>query len=293
MPPEYHLESFWSRRFERENHFEWLGDGKDTIIPFLQAFLESKFKVGGKAIDVPRTLHIGAGTSSLSDHVLAAYQEVYGQDLGEDIIVNTDFAEQAVQQGRQKAGNGGVVRWETVDVLSWKDVTSILTGKLTGKSLDNMENTGEALFDVVVDKSTSDAISCAEELQLDFQRHEDWSRRTICPTIAPAVNLPRSSNDHLVLEPLELLALHLAALVRPGGIWLALSYSNNRFPFLALTSQSRPIRVSAFWTITKVTPVDAPSGQTKSGVHAPAVQHFLYVLERTHTSCEEEKGGHS
>lgn len=289
MPPEYHLKSFWSRRFERENHFEWLGDGKDTIIPLLRAYLESKFKVGGKAIDVPRTLHIGAGTSSLSDHVLAVYHEVFGQDLEDDIIVNTDFAEQVVQQGRQKAGHRGVVKWETVDMLSWKDVAN----KLTGKSPDNMGATGEALFDVVVHKSTSDAISCAEELELDFQKHEDWSRRTICPTIAPPVNLPRSSsNDHLVLEPLELLALHLAALVRPGGIWLALSYSNNRFPFLALTSQSRPIRVSASWTITKVTPVDAPSGQTKSGVHAPAVQHFLYVLERTHTSCEEEKGGY-
>ncbi|KAH8099301.1 hypothetical protein BXZ70DRAFT_291336 [Cristinia sonorae] len=264
MPPEYHLESFWTTRFESEEHFEWLGDGQATILPIVGRFLrQSKNSDAG----LPRTLHIGAGTSTLSDQILDVYRSVYEVLVDTDAIVNVDFSQRAVMQGRRNAPTDGTVRWETVDLLDWKDVV----GKLQ-PSREGTKAEGE-VFTIVIDKSTSDAISCAPDIHLDVQNLSYADPETSCLTLAGCL----ATASEQTIEPLELLALHLAQLVRPGGVWIALSYSSNRFPFLVGGGSSL---ASAFWRIKEVIPVDAPSGQAREGVHAPAVQHVVYVVER-------------
>lgn len=268
MPPEYHLESFWTDRFKTEQHFEWLGDGQDTIIPVFREYLRSD---GGNSNKPLRTLHIGAGTSTLSQHILATYQGVYGDSQIKDIIVNTDFSEQAVQQGRAMMKIKKAIRWETVDMLCWRDVVAKLLPE------GRLGSNGDA-FAVVVDKSTSDAISCAPNIRLNLQ-DQAANANLACPSIAISLARNLVPTDTWIAEPVELLALHLAALVRPQGIWVALSYSSSRFPFFNEPSSITP--ASLFWIVKQVIPVDAPSGQTKKGIHAPTVQHYVYILERT------------
>jgi len=271
MPPEYHLESFWTRRFQHEQHFEWLGDGQDTIIPLLREYLVAE-RDGRTSLPhrLPRTLHIGAGTSTLSEHILNAYRETEGEGepLPKDTIVNTDFSEKAVLHGSMAAGMGGVVKWAAVDMLSWKDIAEKLI------YFEGKEDGGGSGFSVVIDKSTSDAISCAPDVPLDVACAQALDR---CPAMIGHLDLSEINT----VESLELLALHLAALVPPRGIWIALSYSSNRFPFLTIPTAMQRGRSAVFWSIKRIIPVDAPSGQAKEGVHAPTVQHFVYVLERS------------
>ncbi|THH33438.1 hypothetical protein EUX98_g792 [Antrodiella citrinella] len=275
MPPEYHLESFWTTRFQHETRFEWLGDGRATVIPLLREYLHAKKNSTGwlSTSDIPRTLHIGAGTSTLSDHILREYEEVVGGTLQEGTIVNTDFSAHAVLQGRIGAGEG-IVRWEEVDMLDWANIV-----KKLGDNRPEEKGNGRRGFSVIIDKSTSDAISCAPNVSLDLQTLQSTDP---CPAIAAVMN----HDKRMTVEPVELLALHLAALVPPDGIWIAQSYSSDRFPFLTEPSPTYPDHASVFWSVRQVIPVDAPSGQAKEGVHAPTIQHFVYVLERTQTPCE-------
>ncbi|KDQ62435.1 hypothetical protein JAAARDRAFT_30345 [Jaapia argillacea MUCL 33604] len=266
-PPQYQSKAYWDRRFQREAEFEWLGSGRDVLLPPIADFL----KVWSRDhTDPPALLHIGAGTSTLQFHIHDLYEKFFGSDFGSSVIVNTDFSELAVQRGRdcegERNGDGsrGPMCWERVDMLGWGDLTSLKHHS----------------FGLVVDKSTSDAISCGDPINI----HSD----ALAPQNPLLQRLNRVSecrSDALVLEPLELVALHLASLVIPGGLWIVLSYSSNRFPFLLPNRSSDPpartIDLTAFWEIQIMQPVEAPSGQGNAGVHAPAVHHYLYLLRRT------------
>lgn len=229
MPPNYESESFWNTRFKTESHFEWLGDGRETIIPVLQQYLLTHDK-NAKELP-PKTLHIGAGTSTLSSAILRTYHNIYeSQTEMRGVVVNTDFAEEAVERGRQSAeAVRGEVRWEKVDLLSWGDCKKLVPYLSSGE--------GGELFEVVVDKSTSDAISCGEDVSFNSQALTgDPGYSSTHPLIVQLLSRSQSVVP-VVLEPLELLALHLASLVRPGGMWIALSYSERRFPFLCASNK--------------------------------------------------------
>ena len=285
MPPNYESESFWNTRFKSESHFEWLGNGQETIIPGVHHYLEEH---RSRRLP-PRTLHIGAGTSTLSENILRAYHEVYSDHEGfGSVVMNTDFAEEAVARGRQTdEAVKGEVRWGRVDLLSWNDCKGLV------ESFQPKEDEGEKrLFEIVVDKSTSDAISCGEDVSFCKETlTKDDQKLSTHPLILKLVSQV-DSDVHLVLEPLEILALHLASLVKPGGVWIALSYSSHRFPFLTTKENldkegkeavSDLLAVSRFWEIEKVEQVDAPSG---GNAHAPVIQHHLYTLRRTNVPVE-------
>jgi len=121
MPPEYHLKSFWDKRFENESHFEWLGDGQDTILPPLRSFLEA-------SPHVPRLLHAGAGSSTLSDRILLEYQNRFGDEMGDGIIVNTDFSKTVVDKWKEVEENkpGRSVLWEQANMQPTKPFNTIL-----------------------------------------------------------------------------------------------------------------------------------------------------------------------
>ncbi|EPQ54479.1 hypothetical protein GLOTRDRAFT_129842 [Gloeophyllum trabeum ATCC 11539] len=265
MPPQYHDQAFWNTRFKNEATFEWLGDGQDTLLPPLRDFLvqcRASFDVP------PRILHIGAGTSSFQDHVQRALVQIYGNDVDCRTIVNTDFAEVPAMHKADTAQPSG--QWVKADLLRWTDILKIL-------------ETASDRFSVVLDKSTSDAISCGSPVAPQ-ETSEDMG---INPLVRSLLAANGSAEKNPTLSALEVLSLHLATCVKPGGIWIALSYSSDRFPFLRSSNSSsrqehkKMSHSSIYWTIENVVAVDAPSGQDKPGVHAPRVQHHLYVLRRT------------
>jgi hypothetical protein len=272
MPPEYADESFWDKRFTKERRFEWLGSG-DPLLSHIRSHLEDRKRASDNLLHLPLTLHIGAGTSLLSEGIIDLYEDL--GFAGDVAVLNTDFAAEAVANVERTAAparsSGLRSVWIKMDALSWTDNLS-LAGRF-GEWGD-----GAQTFDVVVDKSTSDAISCGHDLV--FRRGAGGKDEH--PAIASVV----SAQGEVVLEPLQLLALHLAAIVRPRGIWVVLSYSADRFPFLqqgaAEESQQSPeLDASRWWTVETVDEVEAPSGQQREGVHAPQVTHRAYVLRRT------------
>ncbi|KZT02478.1 uncharacterized protein LAESUDRAFT_730226 [Laetiporus sulphureus 93-53] len=288
MPPEYHLQSFWDDRFEKERHFEWLGDGRETLIPILSDHLRSLLRQQRDPPHAaPQCLHIGAGTSKLSDHIRGAYIEVYGEATNEGAIVNLDFSEAAVQKGieaeiarihRQSHDRRNIgMQWVQADVLKWGDLAPLL-----GSDPRRHEDAGQrARFEIVLDKSTSDAISCGDDIVVEDGLAPSVANSPVVERLAAQQGYP------LRLQPVILLALHLANLIHPGGLWISLSFSSTRFSFMhAPEGDDRrndgiQAALSRYWILEQHRTVDAPSGQTKPGVYAPSIQYFVYVLRRT------------
>lgn len=285
MPSDYHLRSFWEQRFTEEQHFEWLGDGQDTLIPRLRTYLRAESTSAeeqpSSSSRPPRTLHIGAGNSAMSERIRDAYEEFYGeQHWDESAIVNLDFSDAAVANGREAeasrhGGRGSGTLWVQADVLQWSDIAPLVKRKEGGQGDEGDEN-DEELFAVVLDKSTSDAIACGEDIVLTAASGQ--CHPIIREHIRPDVKV----------EPVHLLALNLAPIVRPGGVWVILSYSSSRASFLEghvrktiQDEESSSLDPGDYWSLEEHSTVDAPTGQSKEGVFAPPVQHHVYVLRRS------------
>lgn len=173
---------------------------------------------------------------------------------------NVDFSSEAVRQGQghsQQNQSTQAMHWLQADLCSWKQV----------KQLSQF-----APFDVILDKSTSDAIatSSSRTFTPSSSSSQDQEDDILpCPIVREIVD---KSGD-ITMSPVELVALHLAPLTQKGTVWIALSYSASRFddfPHLA-----------DYWTILSRTPVQAPSGQVSSSyAHAPPVFHWIFVLQR-------------
>ncbi|KAI0651997.1 hypothetical protein C8Q79DRAFT_1100541 [Trametes meyenii] len=266
MPPDYELQTYWNKRFEDEKHFEWLGDGKDTILPHVRAHILER-----QPTSPARLLHLGAGTSSLSERLRELYLSVYGENAGRGMIVNTDFAENLVERKREAEArraaerNGkGIMHWICADALKWSELEGLARPK-------------DGFFDLVVEKSTSDAISCGEDVSYEHANVE----------YHPDINhyLNAHQGHKIVLSPVEILAIHLASLVRPGGLWVALTFSSDRFPFLSFPRSTGPSspHAASYWHLENVITVNAPTG-IQSNVHAPVVQHYVCLIRRKSTS---------
>ncbi|KAH9944256.1 uncharacterized protein BXZ73DRAFT_96749 [Epithele typhae] len=232
MPPDYESQAYWNARFEDERHFEWLGDGADTLLPILRTDLLASLSSArspappcltsptvdpaARAQPPPRLLHIGAGTSSLSERLRELYHELFGPAVDERALVHADYAAGLVARRRAaELARGGRMRWACVDALDWAQAQALLEGGVGGRA-----------FAAVVDKSTSDAVSCGEDLAFGAPT----SRARLHPALRRGPSAGGAAG--LVLEPMALFALHLAALVRPGGLWIALTFSAARFEFL-------------------------------------------------------------
>ncbi|KAI8981369.1 hypothetical protein BD414DRAFT_443707 [Trametes punicea] len=274
MPPNYELQSYWNKRFDEERHFEWLGDGMDTIVPHVRShLLDSRANARPSPSSPPRLLHVGAGTSSLPERLRELYIDVYGDDVDERMIVHTDFADHLVTRKREAEearravwGPRKGMRWLCADALKWPELKGLLElkGHLEPKS--NM-------FDLVVDKSTSDAISCGEDVS--YVRADTGIHPTFSDFLAG------HEGRRLTLSPVEVFAVHLSSLVRPGGLWIALTFSSNRFAFLSplWSAESSLSFARNYWAIERMITVDAPTG-LQGNAHAPMVQHYIYLIRR-------------
>lgn len=267
QPPDYESQEYWENRFKTETHFEWLGDGHGTIIPALRAHLLSQPKTNNLP---PLCLHIGAGVSTLHNDILQEYHSVFKKTFDKPVIVNTDFASEAVKRGNQvEQSRGPEVSWEQADLLQWKDMLALKEKVLSREGRK---------FDLVVDKSTTDAVTCGENMTFT-KKISDGSPKDTHPLIDHEV--AQYDADTVCIHPVEVLALHLASLVEPGGVWLSLSYSADRFMFFEEGHEEEGPMTRLFWKMERVVTVGARPGGGGPGKHVPDVYHYLYALRRT------------
>jgi SAM-dependent methyltransferase len=175
MPADFEKQEYWHDRFATETRFEWLATS-DEFMRILEADadLSKLLEQKSRCSSPPRILHVGFGTSDLQNHLRAA---------GLGSVLNADYEPLAVERGRslEEAQFGDVRMGYAV-----ADATK-LDAEL-GLGERNEDN-----FDLVIDKSTVDAVSCGGE--------------------------------EAVLRMCRAVRRCLA----PGGFWISLSYSGSRF----------------------------------------------------------------
>lgn len=188
-----------------------------------------------------KIIHIGCGNSELSLDLRHLVEGRLGAPNAK--VINIDYAAPALDRMRaaELARFGDThMRWEVLDLLDWTTTSQLLS---------------EPERAVIVDKSCADAIACG-----------------------PDVRAPLLAGGTRAVHPMEVLALHLAALVAPGSIWLAVSYSSTRFEFLASQEGEKP-RASDFWQLERRERITAQT-ESLGNVHAPEIYHTLFVLKR-------------
>jgi hypothetical protein len=243
---------YWNKRFTKEENFEWLAD-----FTVLEPCLKRAVAERSGSRERPQVLHIGCGSSALSMQL---------RDLVDSPqqIHNVDYSEVVVEKNRQRehellSASKALTescRWSTLDLLS---VTQVLEFAKLGKG-----------YDVIVDKSTSDAISCSEDVPVELP----YRINTNCPS---RVSRPLEG----VVYPLHVLAIHLAYLARAGCAWVILSYSADRFSYWKdeETIEGLP-HPSELWSLERHEKIEQPPDPNDT-VHRPPVMHHLYVLRRT------------
>ncbi|KAJ5690884.1 hypothetical protein N7462_005276 [Penicillium macrosclerotiorum] len=283
--PDYNDPEFWNHRFATgRDACEWLNSG-EALIDIVLSNLEHKPGFEGST---PRVLHLGPGISQLGVRLRDACHE--RQWAGNGIVVgslphpilssqplrccgergrtfnffvqpsclhcfcsqNADFSFEAVRLGREAERNhppAKAMHWHQTDLLSWADVAALSCF---------------APFDVILDKSTSDAIATFDDQT--FSASADHSQ------VSPVVQEILSRDVTVAMSPVELLALHLVPLTRKETTWIALSYSTIRFDNLPLLAE--------YWTLRSRTALKAPPGLVSSSAYAPEVYHWIYILDR-------------
>ncbi|KAF2032562.1 hypothetical protein EK21DRAFT_109947 [Setomelanomma holmii] len=197
---------------------------------------------------------------------------------------NLDYSEVAIDLGRERekrvcninsdqeldgSESSTLMRWDAVDMLGHK-------------SLLHACNPGG--YSVIVDKSTSDCIACKNDVEI---------------ALPYAIDVPSGHPIELDLKhaldavhPLHVLAVHLALVTKPGAWWIALSYSEDRFPFVDGLYSSRP-HLAGFpdtgllWKLRDKRAVESSKEKVPSSTedmtitHRPKIFNWVYVLERT------------
>ncbi|KAK8137958.1 hypothetical protein PG984_001338 [Apiospora sp. TS-2023a] len=315
MPPSYGTKEYWDARFEREDNYEWLlpADSLNAVVREALCLSQHRISSSGGNSAPPQILHIGCGSSNVSF-------QLRGLVDSPRQVTNVDYSENAVRKCRQReaaalssavleesgAGSALGMRWETADLLAADSIARLGGG--------NDEN-GSFFFDVVADKSTCDAMGCADDapVTLPFvsprngvQPGMDNSNGSCNNRNANNNNNNNNKNDDdgaaattARVHPMYLLALHMAVLTPPRtGRWCAISYSDDRFSFLDGAEEEAEAPVGddllkrgfpdprRFWRVERKERVTVapPAAATESGghvVHQPEIAYWLYVLGRT------------
>lgn len=203
MPIDFDKQEYWHHRFATETQFEWLVPSStfmSIIEPHVTALLsnyhhshnnntnnsdahsESDESDASSSPPAPRVLQIGFGTSDLQNHLRAR---------GLRHILNIDYEPLAIERGRQleeQAFGDVVMKYAVMDAtqLCFSEPTYDDDGR-------HRRHRTSQKFDLVLDKSTVDAVSCGG--QEAFLRMARGVRRCLAP----------------------------------GRVWISLSYSSSRF----------------------------------------------------------------
>ncbi|KLU92804.1 hypothetical protein MAPG_11716 [Magnaporthiopsis poae ATCC 64411] len=141
MPSDFDKQEYWHDRFSSETEFEWLVPSA-TLMEVMGPHL-------ARLPDTARILHLGSGTSDLQNHL---------RRRGFLDVTNVDYEPLAIERGRRleaRAFDGDIrTRYLVADVTRPDLAAQLLRG---GGDDDNATSRP---FDLVVDKSTADAVSC-------------------------------------------------------------------------------------------------------------------------------------
>ncbi len=121
---EYKEQSYWDKRFEEEQSYEWLVTWRDVAELLARAGLRPEHRI----------LVVGCGNSRFSAHMA---------DAGFVDVVNTDFSPVVIERmAAQHSSTHPTLRWLTMDMLDLQFE--------------------DGSFDAVIDKAAMDALMCDE-----------------------------------------------------------------------------------------------------------------------------------
>lgn len=225
--------TYWSNRFSTEKSFEWLIPSH-LVVPLVLDHItvpdtredehepEEDGHVGGRlGPKTLRGLHLGCGTSDLGAGIQAALQDVYEADGVEmeikvidsdyvaDTITRDDGSGLGSGSGSKGKGEGAgtILPLDCLDLDDLATKSRIVLGEGRG-------------WDFIIDKSTSDAISCGPLIPLPLSQSSARAGANDCIDIDTDV------------EPLEVLLGNMAKVTRKGGRWISVSYSEKRYACL-------------------------------------------------------------
>lgn len=168
MPADFEKQSYWQERFKSEGSFEWL-ISSDEFASMLNPYLDAL------ASPAAHILNLGSGTSDLQNHL---------RRRGFTNVTNLDYEPLAAERGKQleqEAFGDVKMRYAVADATQLGRV-----GRAIGRSDDGK-------FDLIIDKSTVDAVSCGGQTSL--------------------LRMAQGVRDRLA----------------DGAVWISLSYSASRF----------------------------------------------------------------
>jgi hypothetical protein len=300
-PPTYGSREYWDQRFAKDSvPFDWLS-APDTLDPFITDALRDTTNLE------PEILHVGCGSSLLSYHLRAHVENpkqvhnvdysqlaidigkqrevelsIHGHNLAEDTNAYNESKEKPSAKKTSSNSHGNTdafMRWDTTDLL---DLTPLL--KVC------KPNT----YSVIIDKSTSDSIACADDVEI---------RLPYPLTYGPETQREHTPEQTSSAYPVQLMAVHLALVTKPGARWISLSYSAERYYFLgaevshsSVSAGQGQVSDNAFpdvrllWRVLGKYEIEVPEKQATGGdggsvsvAHLPKVYHWVHVLERTET----------
>ncbi|WVQ72913.1 hypothetical protein IAR50_002475 [Cryptococcus sp. DSM 104548] len=285
--------SYWSTRFTTESNFEWLVPSS-TLVPIVCDIVstlppppeivdcnEGPEKDGEcsananeeKEGEVLNILHLGSGTSILGTQLQTFLDS--SDSTPKCQVYDADY----VPLPSSTESEQGRVPFKLVDALSpislFDSLPSCSFSSVTCKG--GRGGRGGRLWDMVLDKSTIDAISTG-------------------PLFPPSQYGGEQGEEELPLDPAERTLLNVGRVVRRGGKWVSVSYSSSRYDFLA-SSSSRSLsdgkdveQEGKFgWRVVRkeiVAMTSLPEGRlVRDGrgeriVYEPETGIWLYVLER-------------
>ncbi|CAK4032128.1 Hypothetical predicted protein [Lecanosticta acicola] len=303
--PDFASQSYWDDRFSKNSSpFDWL-------VPAQALCQVTTDMIDPETVRMSQILHIGCGTSD----ALALRTLVESPEQ----IHNVDYSEAAVDAGAKREqedisqnqnplgkesgdGEGGGSKHDSVRQplprhMNWSCMDLLALHSTLG--LLHQRNSEGRLYNIILDKSTSDSIACGQDQHLTLPYPlsiNGWTRRIVgCGTHQPGD-----------VHPLHVLAVHLAALTKPRtGKWICISYSEDRFPFVppfpATISNgllSDDVIKAGFphpsqlWRLETKEKIDLEEAKEETlaerkkrlsagVVQRPRVSHWLYVLRRT------------
>ena len=294
--PSFASQEYWENRFTKDSTpFDWLIPANSLRKVIKDCTDETK---------LPRAniLNIGCGTadSQILRQLVNDPQQVHNVDYSQSAVDSAAAREKAQSNdetltGKHDSIQGTVperqqlMRWSCLDLLSLHSTLALLEGQAGDGDL----------YDLVVDKSTSDSIACGADVSINLPyllSINGWTRGILQSGIVQTAEV----------HPLHLLAVHLAAVTKPRtGKWIVISYSEDRFPFVPPYPRSvshglleeSVVRAgfthpSQLWTLEVK---ESVKGRTEDDetlaerkkrlstgvVHRPETPHWLYVLRRT------------
>ena len=299
--PEFASRGYWDERFSNDSsQFDWLLPAS-ALCDVVEEWVEAE------ALRKADILHVGCGTSDSSvlrrlvdnpsqihnvDYSAAALEAERARE--QETLAKESEDQPWIDMASEKRDSvqpspPQAMRWSCLDLLSLDSTISLM---------EQQYERGR-LFDLILDKSTSDSISCGGDLNLQLPYPlsiNGWTRGVLASGVTQVAEI----------HPLHILAVHLAALTTARtGKWIAISYSEDRFPFLPPyphsashgflaenTIQAGFPHPNQLWRLEakeKIEPgrekeetLAQRRKRLKEGiVHRPQVSHWLYVLVRT------------